>query len=209
MKIFSVGLFFSALIMLTSCSQDQTLEEINQTETANLELAKVGTGSYEVEALALELNTKAAKNYCAANAMVSNLTEALGEINITSDSRRLYITIYSEYTWVIDNTNLYVGSLDELPTYSSGNPRVNQFPYRETHAPGTTRVTYTLPLADFDPCFVVVAHATQTRLDVSGTPVFCTNTWAKGTPMGGSYNAMVANYCKTGCVIDDGPKVVR
>lgn len=207
--MFSVGLFFSALLILTSCSQDQALEEINETETTNLEIAKLGIGSYEVEERTLETASKSLKNNCATSDMVVDLQDGLGKIYITSDSRKLFITIRSEYGWVIDVSNIYVGSQDGIPTWPSGNPRVSEFPYRDTHGQGVTEVMYTLPLADFDPCFYVVAHAVQTRLDVTGTPVKCVNTWAKGAPMGGSYNAMVGNYCKTGCTIDDGPEVVR
>ncbi|MEP2936660.1 MAG: hypothetical protein ABJM06_10350 [Gilvibacter sp.] len=209
MKMFSLGLFFSALLIMTSCSQDQALEEINETETANLEAAKLGIGSYEVEASFLQADSKSAKFNCATTSLVEGLQREMGEIFISSDSRKLYITFRSDYGFIIDATNLYVGSMEELPTYSSGNPRVSDFPYREVHSEGPTSVTYTLPLADFDPCFYVVAHAVQTRLDVTGTPILCVNTWAKGAPMGGSYNAMVGNFCKTGCTMEDGPIEVR
>lgn len=209
MKKYSLGLLFTALLILTSCSQDEALEEINETKIANFELAPLGIGSYEVEENSLEFSSKSIKTTCATTTMVQDAKNNVGDIFITSDSHKLFITIKSSHDWVIDATNLYIGPLDGIPTYSSGNPRVSDFPYRETHTLGTREVTYTLPLADFDPCFYVVAHAVETRLDVSGTPIYCVTSWAKGAPVGGTNDAMVGNYCKTGCTMEDGPIEVR
>lgn len=178
----------SALIF-TSCSTDSTedYEAINQK-------AFTVTESFE-DALGKSTQTE-----CATAPILAVDSQEAGEIIVKSDGEFLFITYKVHQTWQIDATNLYLGDLQDVPTNSSGNPRLSLFPYRTTHGNHINNVQYKIPLNDIaSDCFTLIGHAVITRYNDSGTPIYCTNSWVYGDDFGA--NAMATSICKNGCSV--------
>jgi VCBS repeat-containing protein len=67
-------------------------------------------------------------------------------------------------------------SLADIPVTSKGNPKVDLFPYRNSH-PGITEFTYEIPLSGLESTFYVAAHADVLKTGATKTE----GAWADGT----------------------------
>lgn len=124
----------------------------------------------------------------------------IGDVTVNNDEDFLYVTVQTTGDWVLGHTHLYVGDVAGLPTNRSGNPQIGRFPYSTSHDPMVTSFTYTLPLTDFDSCFIIAFHAEAHRLDGNGEVVQSETGWADGDDItsGGSW-ATRFDYCKQSC----------
>ena len=195
-KLYS--LLFAFTVILASCSTDseeayEGLEEKNFTVDA----------SYE------DLTGKSGTQTCAVTTIIADETIIAGKVYAESDGDNLIITFVTDTSWMIDVTNLYIGSENEIPTWSSGVPRTSHFPYRATHGPGVNKVVYSIPLTDItDDCFAVLGHAIVTKYTESGNPIYCTNSWINGKQVVSSSWAMKTSMCKSGCKLTRKPQPV-
>ncbi|WP_435578159.1 hypothetical protein [Gilvibacter sp.] len=176
----------SALLM-SSCSTDNdaTYDDINAKDFDVIQKTTVAG--------------KASGSLCASSPLMVTDSDSAGEVYLKSDGTYLYITYKVATGWQIDATNLYLGEHSDIPTYSSGNPRINLFPYRSTHGNKVNEVVYKVKLDDIPTeCFTFIGHAVVTKLDPgTGAPVYCTHSWADGEPFGPHGKSLP--MCKYGC----------
>ena len=120
-----------------------------------------------------------------------------GTISITNDLTNLYVTFNTTGDWKMMETHLYVGSYEGLPKTKTGNPKIGNFPYKNSLGSDTT-FTYAIPLSSLgeDQCFVVAAHASVATLDLEGNVVEQQTAWGAGSQIteGGSW-ATYTVYC--------------
>lgn len=115
-----------------------------------------------------------------------------GSIIVTVVDGYVVVTYETDGDWVIDDTtHLFIGDFEDLPTTGSGNPKVGQFPYSETHAAGTTTVTVVGPQIAEGECVYIAAHAEVTRTSTGQSET----AWGNGTPMGGNNWSMGFEVC--------------
>ena len=120
-----------------------------------------------------------------------------GTITVRNDSVNMYVTFHTNGDWLMQQTHLYVGPLSGLPTGSSGNPKIGNFPYKQPHEPKVTDYTYTIPLSSITSnCIVVAAHAEVVQLSSNGSYVNGQTAWGAGKQIssGGSW-ASYFDYC--------------
>ena len=126
-----------------------------------------------------------------------NTSVSYGTVTIGNDATQLFITYDAAPGVVIFETNLYVGPESGIPGDNIGNGsghfNLGLFPYKTTH-PNVQSYTYTLPLANFENCFAVVANAKMIHPDGWVINAFGKNTLVLSW---GYY----VNYCKQVCTI--------
>ena len=83
----------------------------------------------------------------------------VGTLTVGNDETNLYVSYQLTGNWLIQETHLYVGPCDQIPLNNAGNPQFGHFPYSSTNNPPTNLVEFTIPLADLDDCYCIVAHA--------------------------------------------------
>jgi hypothetical protein len=126
-----------------------------------------------------------------------NPIECWGTVTVGNDQTNLYVTYQAASGILIGLTDLYVGPEAGIPGYGIGNGigqfDISQFPYHSSHPwPMVQTYTYTLPLAELEDCFAVVAHAVVRAPDGTAKRVW-------------GYEPMVLywgyffNYCKQEC----------
>ena len=85
----------------------------------------------------------------------------VGLVVVSNDATNLYVQYVTTGGWTIEETHLAVATdLSDIPQ-NHGGPIVGKFQYKETSAPGTTEVTYTIPLSSFGAgqTLFIAAHA--------------------------------------------------
>jgi hypothetical protein len=133
-----------------------------------------------------------------------------GNIIVTNDATNLYVTYNMTGGWELLETQLYVGSFEDIPTTPNGNPKIGNFPYKNDSVYFATTYTYTIPLTSLngDPCMVVAAHASVGLPDSTGLIAQKETAWGAGTRLTSSGNwAMYSIYCicnNDGGMGDDG-----
>ena len=210
MKKYSLGLLFTALLILASCSQDNQLQEIEQMEAAMSLSTKTTPLEFSVTEQTLIGQAKAASFSCAMSTVVTRSKDRAGEIAVSRDDTTLYVKYMTRNNWVIDRTRLFVGDCALIPTTGSGNPSTSDFPYTANHTLGTNEVIYSIPLSDLNDCFCIVAYSIVTELDINGNQLRCDVAWSDGIPFGGTNEATMGKYCQTGCKkMENGPTRIR
>ena len=114
-----------------------------------------------------------------------------GIASVENSEGELIILLQNEGDWEILETHICVGSRGGLPTNGGGNPKIGQFPYAGTHAPGTTEVSYNIPGYPTGSCVYVAIHAVVYNTVTGETET----AWAAGEPMGGSSWATWFEVC--------------
>ena len=140
-------------LMFMACQKSELSEDL---KTSNPEF----TG---------DQNLKATTVYCGQPTIVPlvefNYPNApYGTVTVANDAQNLYITYEATSGTFIAATNLYVGPESLIPGTNIGNGigkmDLEAFPYHSIHEyPWVTSYVYTIPLANFQDCFAVVAHA--------------------------------------------------
>ncbi|MCJ8289175.1 MAG: hypothetical protein HRT58_08605 [Crocinitomicaceae bacterium] len=122
----------------------------------------------------------------------------VGNIIVSNDDDFIYVTFNTENGWVLNETHVYVGDPNGIPTNGAGNPQIGLFPYRDAHN-GATSFTVTVPIDSNLECYAVAAHASVSLID-NGTVIQSETAWSNGNPInnGGSW-ATYSEYCLTDC----------
>ncbi|PKA84058.1 hypothetical protein ATE92_2228 [Ulvibacter sp. MAR_2010_11] len=115
----------------------------------------------------------------------------MGYVRVDLVNGEIVVTYQSDGDWVIEETHLFIGELNQLPTNNGGNPKIGQFPYIGTHPAGTTTVAYTGQSMLTGQCVYVAAHAVVTNT-ISGQSE---TAWGAGVPIGGNSWAMMFEVC--------------
>ena len=194
-KLYS--LLCATMLVLASCTDDQ-----------NDEYEALTAKNFQVEETYEAISGKSVQT-CATSKIIANETINAGKIIVETDGTNLIVTYKVDIEWQLDNTNLYLGDIDDVPTHSNGTPRTRSFPYRAWHSSRTNKVVYTIPLDDIDlDCFAILGHAIVTKYDKRGNAIYCTNSWVKGKKFSSNSWAMRSTLCKSGCTsTTDGPVI--
>lgn len=132
--------------------------------------------------------------------MFGGQTIPLGTLQVTNDATNLYVTFTYSGAWSTQQTHLYVGDLAGLPVNKSNTPIPGQFPYSTAHTPGTTSYTYTIPLANLDPCYIIAAHSEAIIVDASGAITQSETSWSYGTQFPNTNRwGWYSDYCTQTC----------
>lgn len=121
-----------------------------------------------------------------------------GDIVISNDSENIYVTFTTQDGWVLTESHLFVGLLEELPLTPLGNPKIGLFPFSTSHDQ-LTNYTYTIPIEDDLECYTIAAHAKVDKY-IDGTLVQSETAWGEGEQISntGSW-AMQSEYCLLDC----------
>lgn len=121
-----------------------------------------------------------------------------GSVIVSNDQDSIYVTYYTSGDWVLNETHLFVGDINDLPTNNSGNPQIGQFPHNEQHN-GITTITIAVPIDHSIECYAIAAHA-SVSLIINGILAQSETAWSNGNPIhnGGSW-AMYNDYCLMDC----------
>ena len=118
-----------------------------------------------------------------------NMLAGVVNVNVVDDV--IVVSYSSDSGWEIQETHLYVGDLGSLPTNGGGNPKIGQFPYKDTHNAGTIDVVYnTITIAPGD-CVFIAAHAVVENTSTGQNET----AWGDGVPIGGNSWAMMFEFC--------------
>ena len=79
-----------------------------------------------------------------------------GTVEIYNNEVSLFVVYTSSGSWTLEETHVYVGN--QVPKNKPGIIIPGKFPFKSEH-PGSTTVTYEIPLADLTECFLVYTHA--------------------------------------------------
>lgn len=83
----------------------------------------------------------------------------VGEIIVKQGSETLTVTYNLTSTdWKLKESHLFVGHINEAPFTNSGNPKIGNFPYQESHEL-LDEYSYEIPLDQLNDCFSVITHA--------------------------------------------------
>ncbi len=91
-----------------------------------------------------------------------------GFVTINDDGTNLTVTIQTENGWELTESHVHVGDeLTDFPLTKKGSPKVGHFEFSESHDPGTTEFTYTIPLPDdVDKDGIIIAvHAVVVQVE--------------------------------------------
>lgn len=111
-------------------------------------------------------------------------TISVGYVNVANDKNYLYVFFAVRGSWVLSETHLYVGSMSNIPTTKSGNPKIGRFPYAAVHDPTLKWYRYIFPLRDIEglgtpgSTITVLAHAVVLNLDENNVVVQQETAWA-------------------------------
>lgn len=196
-KLFILG----AAISIIGCSTEP-IETIDKTSKTNLIVANnVDT----VQTIALSKMQAT----CAYTPLMAGQDYIAGAIYVTVEDNSLKVTYTTSGNWNINATHLYLGTKEDMPLTSAGNPRIGHFPNATTHVNGTTQVTYVFDYSDLDDCFVLAAHAEVSLIDANGNVLQSETAWGQGTDFEGRSWAMYSNVCKLGCTKEIGNPVIK
>lgn len=108
-------------------------------------------------------------------------TTLVGYVKVCNDANNLTVTYDTTSSgWTIGKTHLAVGDqLSDIPQ-RNGNPPPGQFPYKGTHNPPVTTVTYVIPKSAIGPIGVgstvyIAAHSEVRRAAGTATMSVCSN----------------------------------
>lgn len=181
-------IFICLSIALLSCNK----EEIYEMNSTNTDANNLKTAFIDIDIPIITNCTETFTLYGGQHINVGNIT-----VSNTIDS--VFVTYTTTGNWVLDETQLYVGSLANLPTNKSGKPKIGRFPYKSTHQ-GTTSYTIAIPIDPSLSCYVIAAHASVSLVGPGGTASQQETAWSEGNRITnkGSW-ATYSEYCLTFC----------
>jgi hypothetical protein len=174
---FKITLVLVSLLILSSCSPEN--EDYISSDSSDLIIQIGGGTSPDPTNSSFQTDLMAGQNIYS------------GIVNVDVVNGNVVVNYTSESDWEIVETHLYIGDLNQLPTTGSGNPKVGQFPYANTHPAGTVNVEYTGPGITSGECVYVAAHAVVVNSVTGQTET----AWGAGIPIGGNSWAMTFEYC--------------
>lgn len=224
-----------AFLLLFSCNEEAIFDKENSKETPEVytehgEGVPVDKSKIDICGEVTEVRLMAGQHIPVGSVLVYNDQDYLYVEFQTEDVE--FQTENGKYQaeddWYIDETHLYVGSEEEIPTTSSGNPKIGLFPYASainplyrpigarlsqsspklrTQSSSNTlekRHIYRIALNTIeDECFVVAAHADVKRVNENNKVIQQETAWGEGEQIkeGGSW-AMFFEACKQECVVE-------
>ncbi|HBR52823.1 MAG TPA: hypothetical protein DEA82_01015 [Flavobacteriaceae bacterium] len=115
----------------------------------------------------------------------------VGTVTVSTTLTEGVVTYETSGDWVLIETHLYVGSIENLPSTGSGNPKIGHFPLDGEHDNDTTTVSYTIGAIAAGTCEYVFAHAVVQNT-VTGQEE---TAWANGLEAAGNNWAMYFEVC--------------
>jgi hypothetical protein len=118
--------------------------------------------------------------------LIAGRTEVIGAVEWRVEGNVLRVRYATSGNWMLAATHLVVaGSLDEVPTTNSGNPKVGHFPFSGEHEPRAAECEYALALdewglGDVDEV-IIAAHADVVLCSEKGDADREEGAWAYGT----------------------------
>jgi hypothetical protein len=184
-KLFNAAL--ALVLVFSACKKDVSKSDetsyLGKTRTAfSSSISNEGGISYCGEAVVVRL-------------LAGQHTNA-GTVIVGNDEENLYITYTTKDGWVMNGTQLYVGTEANKPK----NAAPGQLPYKTNHNE-VTEFTYTIPLAGLENCVVIAAHADLVKYS-GNEAIQSDGGWAEGEDYGakGGGWAMKFSYCKQACI---------
>ncbi|HAT65673.1 MAG TPA: hypothetical protein DCS66_13935 [Flavobacteriaceae bacterium] len=176
-----ITLFFLATLVMLSCSKDNSIEQETFTETIDRRL----------EPGDIDDGTNGDPNVIYEDFLLAGQNMDSGTVTVTVEGGNVVVNYSTNQDWVITETHLFVGDINDLPTNGGGNPRIGHFPFSGEHTNGTTDVTYTTLGIEEGDCVYIAAHAVVTNIITGETET----AWANGDPIGGNSWAMGFEAC--------------
>ena len=177
MKIFTMAMLFA--VLLVACSKEEVVFDQPQDFITVPPGGVTNGNSGTTETTIYEDVLVAGQNILSGIVTVVVNEDGVLEVTYTTDA-----------DWVIDETHLFIGDINDLPTNGAGNPKIGQYPYSDTHN-GTVTVTYTGPELLEGDCVYISAHAVVTNTITGESET----AWANGEPIGGNSWAMGFEVC--------------
>lgn len=194
-RLFPAFLFMTGMLFISSCEELVMEESHDQQEISKSTAVQPEDSKYKsvMEPNGFCGETVLYKLYAGQNIDA-------GYITINNDNDYLYVTYNTTGGWALKCTQLYVGSLEDIPANKKGNPQIGHFPYKNCPSSYQTEHTYKIPLDEVDECFIVAAHAEVVLLDEEGEEMQEETAWGDGKAFNdkGSW-AMYMNYCLQEC----------
>jgi hypothetical protein len=176
-------LFVLSIFFLVSCSQDEMIDS-----TANLEFGGgPGGNTGNVDG---NNNGPEAPNDLQTD-LIAGQNIYVGLMDVTVTDGNVTVVYSTDGDWIIEETHLYIGDLNNLPATGSGDPKIGHFPYKGVHTNYTTFVSYTGPALVEGECTYIAAHAVVTNVVTGQTET----AWGDGEPLPGNSWAMAFEYC--------------
>jgi len=123
----------------------------------------------------------------------------VGSIVITNDDDNIYVTYNTTGGWVLNETHLFVGELNDMPATPNGNPKIGLFPYKDSHN-GVSSFTLSIPINEDLECYVVAAHASVSLPGTEEEGAQTETAWSTGEQINESGSwATYSEYCLSDC----------
>ncbi len=171
------AVLITAMLFLNSCSEKKEIEN----DDLNLELYD-GTNLDEEAIFNEVLNSGSSDLKCTGfpeicgdlqfYPLIASQHYYIGALMVYNDDENLYVTYWTGWWKMLSDFHLYVGTEEDLPLTSTGNPRFGKFPYKDEEIK-TGFKTFVIPLSEIPECPIIVAHAVlrdHTVLAFSGNP---------------------------------------
>jgi hypothetical protein len=125
--------------------------------------------------------------------LIADENTPVGTVEVVQDGQNLYVVYRTDESWPIGKTALTIGeTVEDIPTTSTGNPRIGVFPYTSSHA-DVHEVIWPVPLASLDGGSVVLAAFAELGGEAAGA-------WGEGEPLAAQGNwAMYFTHEVDGC----------
>jgi len=121
-----------------------------------------------------------------------------GLVKISNDDENLYIEIETNENWKFLMANLYIGSYENIPLSSSGEPNTRSFPIQVRFTALLSYVVFSIPLENFNDEFVVAPMIYGFKYN-NGTLVSRQYIWGGDNLIGNSQIARYSNYSVQSC----------
>lgn len=183
----AIMLGIMGMFIFNSCNTEDSVQAPGKTRTAKKVIN--GTGiSY--------CGTQTVVHLIAGNP--KNVINVIGNVTVGNDAENLYVTYETKGGWEIDETHLYVGNCDSVPTTKKGNAIPGQFPETNIIYTSAIKIVYSIPLETLPECFCVAAHAAVVKEGCEGQTAWGEGVLIVGEEENGSWG-MKFNVCKEEC----------
>ncbi|MFD1316276.1 hypothetical protein [Namhaeicola litoreus] len=136
----------------------------------------------------------------------------VGEITVTNDDTKIYITYETSGDWWLTETHLFVGEKSDLPVTQSGNPKIGHFPYHGEHG-HVQSVQFTVDINNNwsanhngELCIIISMHASVVSKNSEGIIKQSETAFGKGElaiEFNGSRWGWYHNFCLNTCDYND------
>jgi len=191
MKTINVFLFWSLIVYVSTIACSKLKKEDVRPD---LSLEKNTTSSMSLSSMNTEFCGD--KKY---HDLMAGQNTKMGNVVVYNTKDMIYVEYISFEGWYINETHLYLGDITSMPSTITGNPKLGNFPYNDSHNEVQSFI-YAIPKKDMPPCFDVVAHASVVKKGSSGLILQTETAYANGSQLNtkGSW-ATYFNYCLQEC----------